>query len=181
MTEEELHKKKQELMKPDWTENLHHELEEMDPNDAKRIVESMTNSEIIHKVNIRTHQEDYIGDYIEYLWEISESAYWRHVIITLDTNVGILWYDIMDHFRRMCNYKIPKEVLDAVLSYAINSEKNSDQDLDAIGGVIKAQIDKFGRIEEIKTFISSLNENIREFASERIFELAKQKCSYDFR
>lgn len=180
MTKDELYKKKEELMKSVWTEDLHDELGKMKPNDAKLIIESMSNSEIYSKVNIRRHQEDYIADYIEYLWEISKPTYWKHIIISLDPQVGTLWSDNMNHFDRMCSQKIPKEVLFAVLNFAIEIEENFKQDLETIGCVIKAQIDKFGRIDEIKEYILSLEEKKQEVASRRVFELAKQECVYGF-
>lgn len=77
-------------MKPGWTEDLHHSLEELQPEDAKKIIESMTDDEIYQKVNNRKFQEDYIADYLEYLWDISESSFWKHVKTTLDVNQN-LW------------------------------------------------------------------------------------------
>lgn len=85
MDNKKLSEKKQELMKPDWTENLHHELQELPLQEAKWIVENMTDSEIFSKVNNRRFQEDYIADYIEYLWTISPIAYWKHIIASLST------------------------------------------------------------------------------------------------
>ena len=61
MDNKKLSEKKQELMKPDWTENLHHELQELPLQEAKWIVENMTDSEIFSKVNNRRFQEDYIA------------------------------------------------------------------------------------------------------------------------
>ena len=180
MDNKKLSEKKQELMKPDWTENLHHELQELPLQEAKWIVENMTDSEIFSKVNNRRFQEDYIADYIEYLWTISPIAYWKHIIASLSPNIGALWSDNMSHFRKMCTIKIPVDVLHAVLSFAISHDDKNRQDSEAIGCVIKAQIDKFGRIDEIKAYISSLPENQRVFAKEKIFEYVKQECGYIF-
>lgn len=102
MDNKKLSEKKQELMKPDWTENLHHELQELPLQEAKWIVENMTDSEIFSKVNNRRFQEDYIADYIEYLWTISPIAYWKHIIASLSPNIGALWSDNMSHFRKKC-------------------------------------------------------------------------------
>ncbi len=82
MNEKEINKIMRTLMGPDWTENLHEELKVLQPEDSKKIVESMTDSEIFQKVNARRFQEDYIADYLEYLWEISETAFWKHVNIS---------------------------------------------------------------------------------------------------
>ena len=55
MDNKKLSEKKQELMKPDWTENLHHELQELPLQEAKWIVENMTDSEIFSKALIPQH------------------------------------------------------------------------------------------------------------------------------
>lgn len=180
MNNKKLSEKKQELMEPDFTENLHHELQELSPQEAKWIVENMTEPEIFSKVNNRTYQEDYIADYIEFLWTISPIAYWKHIIVSLSPHIGALWSDNMSHFRKMCTIKIPVDVLHAVLSFAIFHDDKNRQDSEAIGCVIKAQIDKFGRIDEIKAYISSLPKNQRVLAKEKIFEYVKRECGYIF-
>jgi NAD-dependent DNA ligase len=173
-------KTKKELMKPDWTENLHHALEELPETDAKAIVEAMTRKEIYNKVNIRKSQQDYISDYLEYLWKISESAYWKHVIVTLDIKVGLLWGDLMEHFGKMCNLRVPDEVLKAVLDFAVGCNEKYRQDFDAIGCVVKAQVEKFQRLDEIKNYISSLDEGKQTNAEKRIKEMISNKCNYSF-
>jgi len=180
MDNKKLSEKKQELMKPDWTENLHHELQELPSQEAKWIVENMTTSEIASKVNNRRFQEDYIADYLEYLWTISPTAYWKHIIASLSPEIGALWSDNMAHFERMCHVKLPINVLYTVLSFAINHDAKNRQDSEAIGCVIKAQIDKFGRIDDIKTYIVSLPEDQRASAKAKIFEYVKQECHYIF-
>lgn len=180
MKNEDLKKIKKELMKPDFTENLHHALEDLEQEDAKKIVESMTRSEIYSKVNNRRFQEDYIADYLEFLWEISESAYWKHIIITLDASVGTLWSDNMSHFEKMCSLKVPDDVFNAVLNFAFKYNKKFREDLDAIGCVLKAQIDKFGRMNEIKKYIQSLTVEEQDLANDKIQDLVKRECNYTF-
>ncbi len=178
MNDSEIQKLKEELMKPDWTENLHHELENLQPVDAIKFVESMNNSEIYQKVNVRKFQQDYIADYLEYLWEISETAFWRHVIITLDLREGFLWSDNMFHFEKMCNVKIPKDVLTAVLDFAIECDEKSKYDIEIIGCVIKAQVNNFERLAEIRKHISLLEGDKQDIANKRINEMIKRKCNY---
>lgn len=182
MTDKEIEKRKTELMKPGWTEDLHHSLEELQPEVAKTIVESMTDNEIYRKVNNRQFQEDYIADYLEYLWEISETAYWKHVKNTLDLEHGILWGDHMSHFEKMCQNKIPDDVLKAVLDFALSVEvkDNYKQDFEAIGCVVKAQVENFKRLDEIKKYISSLEKAEQILANVRIKEMIKCDCNYQF-
>lgn len=70
-------------MEPDWTENLHHELQKLPSQEAKWIVENMTSLEAVSKVNNRRYQEDYIANYIESFWSIIPSACWKHIIVFL--------------------------------------------------------------------------------------------------
>ena len=86
----------------------------------------------------------------------------------------------MPHFNRMCKMEIPANVLHAVLLFAIETNDELKQDSEAIGCVIKAQIDKFGCINGIKEFISSLPKNKQDFANKRVFEYVNQPCKYTF-
>lgn len=180
MNNKEFIKKKKELMKPGWTEDLHHELEALNQEDAKKIVESMTDKEIYIKVNNRQFQEDYIADYIEYLWEISEEAYWKHIIITLDVDIGILWSDNMSHFEKMCNTRIPDDILKAILNLVIKYNEKEENDLDAVGCVIKAQIKDFNRLDEINVYTASLGNNQQKIIDERIKKMVSSKSKYMF-
>jgi hypothetical protein len=175
MKNSELKKLKSKLMEPDWTETLHHELEKLNPKDAKIIVESMTDEEIDGKVNARLHQQDYIVDYIEFLWEISETAFWRHVAISLDVESGILWGDHMPHLEKMCEVSIPNNVLKAVIDLVVRCEESNKQDLYAIGCVIRAQVKKFDRLGEINKYIESLDLDEQTIAKKRIPEMIKEE------
>lgn len=180
MTNEEIKKKKDELMLEHWTEDLHHSLQDFHPDVAKKIIDSMSNSEIYVKVNHRQFQADYIADYLEYLWEISESAFWKHVVISLDTEVGLLWSDNMYHFEKMCKTRIPKNVLEAVIVFFIDCEKYILQDIEAIGCVLKAQVEKFNRLEEIHSYIKSLKLKDEKSVIEQVEELIKNDANYNF-
>jgi hypothetical protein len=180
MNDKELNEKKKELMKPDWTETLHHALEELQPADAKRIVESMTDDEIYSKVNNRQSQEDYIADYLEYLWDISESSFWKHVKTTLDVRQHLLWSDNMFHFKMLCSKNIPNDVLIAVINYAVECPENQKHNLEAIGCVIKTQAKDFDRMDEIKKHISLLDKDKQVLAYTRIKEMIKRECNYTF-
>ncbi len=180
MNAQELNEKKQELMKPDWTENLHHALEELQPADAKEIVESMTDKEINSKVNNRRFQQDYIADYIEYLWDISESSFWKHVKATLNLKNHLLKSDNMFHFKMLCSESIPDDVLFAVTKYAIECPDEEKDNLEIIGCVIKAQAEDFSRLEEIKKCVSLVDKEKYLLAESRINEMINRECNYTF-
>lgn len=180
MNDMEFYNKKKELMKPGWTEDLHHSLEELQPEDAKKIVESMTDDEIYQKVNNRKFQEDYIADYLKYLFDISESSFWKHVKTTLDVNQNLLWSDNMFHFKMLCGETIPNDVLVAVIKFAVECDEKEKLDMETIGCVIKAQVNNFGKLAEIEKYISSLDENKQKAANERIHEMLNCNCNYQF-
>lgn len=179
MTNDEIIKNKEELMSEHWTEDLHHSLQDFHPSVARKIIDSMNDSDIYMKVNLRTSQEDYIADYLEYLWEISEEAYWKHIIISLDPEVGFLWSDNMSHLKRLCTNRIPENVLEAVLIFLIDDEKKILQDIEAIGYILKSQVEKFGRLEEIKYYITSLKLKDENDLINQVEELIKKDPNYN--
>jgi hypothetical protein len=180
MNNNEIEKFKNELMKEHLVEDRHHALSKLKSEDAKRVVESMNEREIYRNVNVRQFEEDYIADYLRYLWDISEAAFWNHVKISLDINKGILWADHMFHFDKMCNVKIPEYVLITVLDFVVQIDKDSKQDYEAIGCVIKAQIEKFGRQTEIDDYISLLGNNRKNSTTKKIQEMISCECRYLF-
>jgi len=181
MKETELKLLRDELMKPDWTETLHDELKELTEIDANKIIESMTDAEIYQKVNNRRFQGDYIADYLCYIWEINELAFWKQIKITFDNEIGILWGDDMQHFRIMCENKVPKDVLFTMINYIVfDSRQESKNDLNAIGCVIKAQVKKYWEWSEIKKYILGLPDIENNEVLNFIKKLIKQKCPYNF-
>lgn len=180
MTNDEIIKKKEELMSESWTEDLHHSLQDFHPDVARKIVDSMDHHDVYLKVNQRAFQEDYIADYLEYLWDISEDAYWRHISISLDPQVGLLWSDNMSHLKRLCTTRIPEDILMAVILFLIDDERNIYQDTEAIGCILKAQVEKFNRLEEIISYIKCLNLKNESSIIHQVEELIKKEVNYNF-
>jgi len=180
MDKDRISQMKQDFMEPYWTESSHLKLQEFSDSDAKEIVESMESCEIFSKVNYRRHQQDYIADYIEYLWEISEDAYWNHVISSLnaDSAIGLLWSDNMSHIEKMCEVELPDRVLQAVLAFI--EETTSENDLDAISNIIKVQINRFSKQEAINNHIATLLPSIGKSLSIKIDKLLALESSYKF-
>ncbi|MGR3179020.1 MAG: hypothetical protein ACUZ8E_13285 [Candidatus Anammoxibacter sp.] len=178
MNNDEIERQKAELIKEYWTEDFHYGLKELDHEVAKKIVESMNHLEISRKINVRRSQEDYIADYLGYLWEISEASFWKHVIISLNIEVGLLWSDNMLYFNKLCNERIPNDVLIAVLNFAVGCKGNCGDDIGVIGCVIKAQVERFGRLSEIKNYVSQLKKELQDAANTKINEMINKKCNY---
>ncbi|WP_452222156.1 hypothetical protein [Lacinutrix salivirga] len=180
---ENTHKLKKKLLKERGTENFHLALEELQPDVARKVVESLTPDEIYVKVNHRTFEEDYICDYIDYLWDISSKAFWRHVYHVLDEEEGILFGGDMIYFGRMCDNLVPKKILFKLI-YLYSNRNNDNFNIDemgvaAIGCVLRAQTKKFDRWKTIKKHLRS-NYSNHKILKKEIKKLTKTKCTYYF-
>lgn len=164
--DEKISDSKDGFMKEYWTENFHLALDEIGSEKAKAIVEAMDDADICFRVNARKFQQDYIADYIEYLWGISKIAYWKHVKTTLDVEEGFLWSDNMSHSEKLCNNPIPDDVFEAVLNFAVNCTEEIDMEI--MGDIVKSQAESFDRMKDIKKYLSLLEKNKKEEATNRI-------------
>ncbi len=179
----DIHELTRELLEERGTENFHLALADLDPEDARKVVDSLTVQEIYIKVNHRTYEEDYIADYIDYLWDISRKAFWRHVYTVLDKNKGILWGGDMIYFDKMCDNEVPKKILYKFLDLVADEEYklsvHYNLDKGAISCVLRSQKKKFGRWNTIKKYVKANFENHKDLLIE-IKLLTKTKCSYHF-
>lgn len=121
-----------------WTENYHLSLEEMNKEDAIQDVESMSHDEIEWKVNMRRYQQDYIADYLEYLWEISPKSFWAHILVMFSSETELLLSDNMKFVSILCNEVAPKEVISAIVKYTI--DENSQVPMDSLHKDILSEI-----------------------------------------
>ncbi|QXU41468.1 hypothetical protein [Pedobacter sp. D749] len=161
-------------------ENIHRELKALSKVDAKQIVDAMSERKIDLNVSVRRFQEDYIADYIEFLWDISKTSFWKHVIISLSIENGLLWSDNMFHFERLCDTKLPEDVWYAVMDFAVNADDDNKQDLDTIACVIRAQCLKFNREKSLRGFIRSCPKESWEITTKRIDKMIITPCTYSF-
>ena len=76
-----------------WTEDAHLYLTTLDDDTARRVMESLSEEQIHKLVNFRHFQHHYIGDYLQYVWESSEDAFWRHIEQTFTSEEGLLMHD----------------------------------------------------------------------------------------
>jgi len=182
--DEELKKLKNEIINQPFTEDYHHSLKEINSNSAKQIVESMNDIEVYRKVNLRQTQEDYIADYIHFLWDISKKSYWKHILILIDEKKGMLWSDHMDHYYKMSNYKLPKRILFKLITFFYNSQfgegKFYESDVEIIGCILKAQVEKFDRLKKISSHIDNSKFEAKEELKDAIESLIQNKCPYQF-
>ncbi|MCD4741589.1 MAG: hypothetical protein K8R67_03760 [Desulfobacteraceae bacterium] len=178
MDQDERENLKFDLLNMHWTEELHDGLKEIDEEDAKSIVESMDEEEITYKVNPRRFQEDYIADYLEFLWEISEVSFWKHVKTTFAKEVGLLWSDNMFYFDQLCDEEFPQDVLIELINFIVVCDPDCEQDINLLGCILKEQIANFDRLPEIKKIVSSLPKKQKTEANKRINLMIQMDCDY---
>lgn len=98
-----------------WVEERHHVLESMSPKDAKSLVDSLNQYEIEANVNYRRFQEDYIADFLEYLWAISKKTFWKHIETALKHPHGLIFSDNPTYIEVIKEQKMPKYVFKRLL------------------------------------------------------------------
>ena len=103
-----------------WTEEYHDTLKDMNPNDAIKDVESMSDHDVLYRVNMRKFQQDYIADYLEYLWELSPKDFWRHIEIMFSDETEFLLSDNMNFVCILCNEVAPVSVINSVVKYTVD-------------------------------------------------------------
>ncbi|BAK73251.1 hypothetical protein [Arcobacter sp. L] len=167
----ELEKIKENLMSFFWTEDLHYGLEELDDEDVKEIVESMNDDEIALKVNRKRHQQDYIADYLKYLWNISEIAFWRHIDMLFYDNDEFLSSDNMFFYEQLCQEKIPSKTLALAIDYLRNFETMNSYEYGNLSEIIKNQVENYQRLDEVKLIVSTYTGHDLNFMKLKLTEI----------
>lgn len=161
-------------------EEIHRTLRGLDASESRQIVESFTNGKTYANVSMRNFQEDYIADYLEYLWDISEVSFWKHVKSIPSFTKGLLWSSNMFYLQKMIDNPLPDHVWKMVLKFAIHRNESYQMDLEAIGCVIQAQATKFGRKQEIFDRIEVMPPGLKERSALRINKMLSDNCNYTF-
>lgn len=79
-----------------WTEDVHRYLESLPEPVVARVLENLSEPYVYRLVNHRYRQQDYIGDYLAYVWEVSADAFWDQIRVTFSSMQGFLVYDLDD-------------------------------------------------------------------------------------
>lgn len=159
-------------------ENLQRQLAGVDIDIARQVVVSMDDQKVYTNVNMRKFQSDYICDYLAFLWDISKKDFWRHVKASFDVSEGLLWGDNMIHCQKMIEGRIPNYIWTALVHFALNV--SDQQDIDALGCIIKAQTAKFRKPRQIYDLIQQLPEPEQKPAKNRIEYMLRSTCQYNF-
>lgn len=139
-----------QFMSFSWTEERHHFLETLSPEVAKELLDVLEPNDLDVIVNYRRFQEDYIGDYLTYLWSVDEESFWTHIGRTFESPEGILLYDNDYHIRVMCSHDMPFTIwLNMINSILILSRSKSEDSF------IGCQLDVMSRIFRHQTEVST--------------------------
>ncbi len=180
--EKELEEIKKSLLNEYWTENFHEGLKEIGNKKAKIIVESMNSNDIYKKVNFKRSQQDYIADYLEYLWEISENSFWKHVEILFQDDKELLISDNMFYHKKLCNERIPVNILQKVVDYIryYQREDNDrfDYEFDILADIIIMQVKNYQRLDEINNIISSYPIDVQRDMNKKITQILALETTF---
>jgi hypothetical protein len=110
-----------------WTEQRHFYLGKLSPEVAVGLLKLLDQNDLEIIVNYRKFQQDYIGDYLAYLWHLDEDSFWRHLSKTFESDEGLLIYDGNEHIEIMCTYEMPQWVWLKMLNSLLNVHRNELQ------------------------------------------------------
>lgn len=113
-----------------WTEERHHFLEKLSPEVAHNLLKLLDKDDLEIIVNHRKFQQDYIGDYLSYLWNLDEDSFWKHLGKTFESEEGLLIYDNNVHIEIMCAYDMPQEAWLQLLDSLLNAHRSELQHQD---------------------------------------------------
>lgn len=160
-------------------ETIHHKIMDLPREEAVELVDLFTNNRVFRNVNVRGQQEDYIAEYLYYLWKISPASFWRHIKSLLNPARDLLWGSDMDYMVIMARNRMPDDVWKKVIEFATQSNI-WEQDKDAMASLLQAQCKRFNRREELDKIINSYPKTRKQAAKERIDELMKAPINYRF-
>lgn len=99
----------------DWTEDRHKYLMSLRPDLARKLLKSLTPDDLSDTVNRRRFQEDYIGDYLEDVFDIDREVFWEHIGKTFESGEGLLIYDSHNLVSFMSSEPMPVAVWQRLL------------------------------------------------------------------
>ena len=159
-----------------WTEDKHDYLESLPDELAAQIVGKISEDTMRSIMTFRHRQQDYIGDYLEYLWNLdgSEPAYWDHITAMFESEEGLLIADTTEHMHVMESYEMPIETWNAMLDsiVRIHGVELTSQimkfELESLGPIFLSQTsrpekDSVRRVS-VLTWINAMDEKIRPSA-----------------
>ena len=173
-----LSKFKEEFFSEYWVESRHDLLKSLRPEEAKELVETFDDSEVHRNVNSRRYQEDYIGDYLEELWDISKESFWQHIKVSWRHPEGTVIGDHNFHIGIMKTEHVPDDVWAEILN-SLTSEESYWMFMDFWHDIIINQTMnlkwKVRRQKQLLEWFSELDEKDKKLAGKRLREIFDNK------
>lgn len=169
----EIQRLKEKFMSFYWVEERHEFLKELPLPVARKVLDSLDDSEIYQNVNIRQFQEDYIGGYLRELWGISKPSFWHHIKTSFDDAQGILISDSMYQYI-LYSECMPLDVWDEFLQYVFRTDPDLYESIvgtlygELFGRIVAFQVtycpDKNEKRDCFLTLLNAGNNDLRVFA-----------------
>lgn len=168
-----------------WVEQRHDYLMSLPLNDAKKLVESFDEYEIEENVNYRRFQEQYICDYIDYLWRISKKSFWKHIAISLKHPEGLIPSESDFTTEIMKTERMPKYVLRELLKAFARLFKNTKKaETDFLcqihAEIICNKLCEQNELERLKVIILEWFTNLDKTDQKTTYQLFKQYIREDY-
>ena len=153
---EDIKKIYEKFMSYSWTEERHYFLKELSSEVSIKLLRSLKSEDVWKIVNHRTFQEAYIGEYLDYLWELDEELFWEHVGITFESTEGMIVSDDGNDFEVMCSNEMPNNIWIKLLNLLLIGYKKEignhcygHYELECLREIIRFQTEKtIGYIEK---------------------------------
>jgi hypothetical protein len=183
------------LLAGSWTEDKHRYLMDLDASTAREVLQALEPEQLELIVNYRRFQEDYIGDYLEDVWNLDEDSFWEHMNQTFESDEGIVQYDGFRLNEIMCSFDMPLRtwilllssiprvyaplILDRALSScpsASNADYSvTDFQLETVMGVVRFQLEEAEtsreKQEALCIWLSALQDSDRQIVMKMLLEL----------
>ena len=150
-----------------WQEERHGYLASLPKNIAKELLESLEEDEIDASVNWRTYQQDYISEFLNDIWSISEKAFWEHIRILFKSEEGLVVGETEAYIEKLCSQTMPVEVWRGFLWLILQWDRTLETKelgkycLEVYGRIVRFQIkhaeDKNAKSKEFTEWFNSLD------------------------
>lgn len=133
-------KNKEKFLSYYWVEDRHKFLKSLPIEDEKQLVDSFSENEIDMNVNYRRFQEQYICDYIDYLWQVSKRSFWKHIAISLKNTEGLIPSESDFTTSIMVTERMPKYVFKPLIKALERLVRKSEDPINDIFCEVHAEI-----------------------------------------
>ena len=159
-----------------WVEERHDFLKALPLKEQKELVDSLSPDDIDENVNWRRFQEQYICDYIDYLWEISKGSFWKHIATSLKNPEGLIPGENDFTITIIKTERMPKYVFRQLLKALERLVQNSSGLIDSYfcemhAEIVCSKLSNPREFERLKTIVLDWFDNLAIKERELILDL----------